>query len=85
MLDESEKEIITKNLRKELGYKAPEQLAQIMGYVGKIDEDDIVEIQPEFHNLLDEGEYMVGRLERAHKSQSRMCVIFDDRTHKTFG
>tara|TARA_Y100000310_G_scaffold321482_1_gene379164 strand:- start:271 stop:525 length:255 start_codon:yes stop_codon:yes gene_type:complete len=84
MLNESEKKIILKNLQKELAYKAPEQLAQIMGFVGKIDEDDIVEIQPKFL-VLDEGEYMVGRLERAHKSQNRMCVIFDDFTYKTFG
>ena len=72
---------IRKKLINKLGYKAPEQLRLIMGFVGEIDEGGNITIRYPFPK---EG-YTVGLLKGGGRGLPRMAILWDDKTYTTFG
>jgi len=71
-----------KQLTSQLGYKAPEQLAAVMGEVGEISRKGDVSIEPRWWPK--EG-YLVGRLRGGGSGVPRMAVLWSDKTLQTFG
>jgi hypothetical protein len=69
-------------LTNQLGYKAPEQLRQIMGEIGEISRKGDVSIEPRWWP--EEG-YLVGRLRGGGSGVHRMAILWSDRSLDTFG
>ena len=72
---------IINQLKKDLSYKAPEQLRQIMGFVGSIDENGNVVINYPFP----EKGYTVGLLKGGGRGLPRMAILWADTQIHTFG
>ena len=71
-----------KRLTNQLGYKAPEQLANIMGEIGGISQKGDVTIEERWWPK--EG-YLVGRLRGGGNGVHRMAILWSDRSLDTFG
>lgn len=71
-----------KRLTSQLGYKAPEQLANIMGEIGNISRQGKVTIEGKWWPK--EG-YLVGRLRGGGNGVHRMAILWSDKTLQTFG
>ena len=74
------KQKIIKKLERNLGYKAPEQLRQLMGYVGEIENGNVAINYP-----FPEKGYTVGLLKNGGRGLPRMAILWDDKTYDTFG
>ena len=73
---------IKKQLTTKLGYKAPEQLANIMGEIGEISVCGEVTIEEKWWPK--EG-YLVGRLRGGGNGLNRIAILWSDGSLDTFG
>ena len=73
---------ITNKLKEALRYKAPEQLAAMMGFIGSINREGKAVIEDKWWP---KNDYIVGLLKGGGNGVHRMAVLFPDKSFSTFG
>ncbi len=77
-----DKEAIREKLSRSLGYKSPEQLQSMMGFIGSINRQGEVKIEAKWWP---EKDYLIGLLREGGNGVHRMAVLFPDKSFYTFG
>lgn len=76
----SKKKIVNK-VKQDLGYKAPEQLDNIIGYIAECKNGNIT-LLPKYQNKKID-DYLVGQIKKETETDPRILIVFSDGSRRT--
>lgn len=77
----SYKEIVARRVKEDLGYKAPEQLDNILGYIAEYKNGNIT-LLPKYQNKKID-DYLVGQIKKEKQEDPRILILFSDGSRRT--